>query len=80
MGKYFALNQGFEQDVSNAISEHYLPIGNSSIIPKKPISYSLSILDKLDNLVGFYLINEKPLLNVSVMKYYLELKNNLCLG
>tara|TARA_S200000501_G_scaffold318846_1_gene312851 strand:+ start:924 stop:2978 length:2055 start_codon:yes stop_codon:yes gene_type:complete len=60
MGKYFALNQGFEQDVSNAISEHYLPTGNSSIIPKKPISYSLSILDKLDNLVGFYLINEKP--------------------
>ena len=60
MGKYFALNQGFEQDVSNAISEHYLPIGNLSIIPKKPISYSLSILDKLDNLVGFYLINEKP--------------------
>ena len=60
MGKYFALNQGFEQDVSNAISEHYLPIGNSSFIPKKPISYSLSILDKLDNLVGFYLINEKP--------------------
>ena len=60
MGKHFALNQGFEQDVSNAISEHYLPIGNSSIIPKKPISYSLSILDKLDNLVGFYLINEKP--------------------
>ena len=60
MGKNFALNQGFEQDVSNAISEHYLPIGNSSIIPKKPISYSLSILDKLDNLVGFYLINEKP--------------------
>ena len=60
MGKYFALNQGFEQDVSNAISEHYLPAGNSSSIPKKPISYSLSILDKLDNLVGFYLINEKP--------------------
>ena len=60
MGKHFALNQGFEQDVSNAISEHYLPIGNLSIIPKKPISYSLSILDKLDNLVGFYLINEKP--------------------
>ena len=60
MGKYFALNQGFEQDVSNAISEHYLPTGNSSNIPKKPISYSLSILDKLDNLVGFYLINEKP--------------------
>tara|TARA_B100001175_G_scaffold309252_1_gene310695 strand:+ start:1116 stop:3170 length:2055 start_codon:yes stop_codon:yes gene_type:complete len=60
MGKYFALNQGFEQDVSNAISEHYLPNANSSSISKKPISYSLSILDKLDNLVGFYLINEKP--------------------
>ena len=38
MGKYFALAQGFEADVANAISDHYLPIGNNSIVPKKPIS------------------------------------------
>ena len=60
MGKYFALNQGFEEDVSRAISEHYLPTSISSPVSKKPISYALSILDKLDTLVGFYLINEKP--------------------
>ncbi len=60
MGKYFALSQGFDEDVSRAISEHYLPISISSSVPKKPISYGLSIIDKLDTLVGFYLINEKP--------------------
>tara|TARA_B110000881_G_scaffold221499_1_gene251578 strand:- start:2904 stop:4958 length:2055 start_codon:yes stop_codon:yes gene_type:complete len=60
MGKYFALAQGFEEDVSNAISEHYLPIGTSSQVPKKPMSYSISIVDKLDSLLGFFLINEKP--------------------
>ncbi|MDA7606485.1 glycine--tRNA ligase subunit beta [Pelagibacteraceae bacterium] len=60
MGKYFALAQGFEEDVANAISEHYLPTGLSSPVPKKPLSYSISIIDKLDSLVGFFLINEKP--------------------
>ena len=60
MGKYFALNQGFEEDVSRAISEHYLPTSISSPVSKKPVSYALSIIDKLDTLVGFYLINEKP--------------------
>ena len=60
MGKYFALSQGFEEDVSRAISEHYLPISTSSNVPKKQISYGLSIIDKLDTLVGFYLIDEKP--------------------
>ena len=60
MGKYFALEQGFEEDVSSSVSDHYLPIGISSPVPKKPISYSISIVDKLDSLVGFFLINEKP--------------------
>ena len=60
MGKYFALAQGFEEDVANSISDHYLPMGLASLIPKKPISYSISIVDKLDSLVGFFLINEKP--------------------
>ena len=60
MGKYFALAQGFDEDVANAVSEHYLPIGMFSKVPKKPISYSISIVDKLDSLVGFFIINEKP--------------------
>jgi len=60
MGKYFALAQGFDEDVANTVSEHYLPIGLTSPIPKKPFSYSIAIVDKIDSLVGFFLINEKP--------------------
>ena len=60
MGKYFALAQGFEEDVANSVSDHYLPIGLTSVLPKKPFSYSISIVDKIDTLVGFFIINEKP--------------------
>ena len=60
LGKYFALSQGFEEDVSNAVSDHYLPLGNNSMTSKKPISYIVAISDKIDTLVGFFLINEKP--------------------
>ena len=47
MGKYFAISQGFEEDVSNAISDHYLPLGNNSTTSKKPISYVVAIADKI---------------------------------
>ena len=60
MGKYFALEQGFEEDVSTAISDHYLPIGINSEVPKKPISSAVSIIDKIDTLVGFFGIDQKP--------------------
>ena len=60
VGKYFALSQGFDEDVANSISEHYLPLGLTSPIPKKPFSYSISIVDKIDTLVGFFAIDEKP--------------------
>ncbi len=60
MGKYFALAQGFDEDIANSVSDHYLPIGLTSVLPKKPFSYSISIVDKIDTLVGFFVINEKP--------------------
>ena len=60
MGKYFALAQGFEEDVANSVSDHYLPTGLKSVLPKKPFSYSISIVDKIDTLVGFFVIDEKP--------------------
>ena len=59
MGKYFASEQGFDDDVSLAISEHYLPTGVNSLVTKKPISIALSLIDKIDLLVGFFGINEK---------------------
>ena len=60
MGKYFALEQGFENDISMAISDHYLPTGVNSEVAKKPFSAAVAIIDKIDVLVGFFGINEKP--------------------
>ena len=60
MGKYFAIEQGFEEDVSLAISDHYLPIGINSEVPKKPIGSAVALIDKIDMLVGFFGIDEKP--------------------
>ncbi len=60
MGKYFALAQGFDEDVANSVSDHYLPTGISSVLPKRPLSYSISIVDKIDTLVGFFVIDQKP--------------------
>jgi glycyl-tRNA synthetase beta chain len=60
MGGYFADVQGFEKDISLAISEQYLPVGFNSKVPKKPYSIVLSLADKIDTLVGFFGINQKP--------------------
>ncbi len=60
MGGYFSESQGFDKDISLAISEHYLPSGLDSKIPKKPFSIALALTDKLDTLVGFFGINQKP--------------------
>jgi glycyl-tRNA synthetase beta chain len=60
MGGYFAEAQGFEKDISKAISEQYLPAGLNSKVPKKPYSVALSLADKIDTLVGFFGINQKP--------------------
>jgi len=60
MGGYFAESQGFEKDISLALSEQYLPLGLTSKVPKKKYSIALSLTDKLDTLVGFFGINQKP--------------------
>ena len=60
LGGYFAEVQGFEKEVCAAVSEHYLPTGLESKIPKKPYSIALSLSDKLDSLVGFFGLGLKP--------------------
>ena len=60
MGGYFAREQGFDEEISLAVSEHYLPSGIDSKVPKKPYSIALSLSDKIDSLVGFFGINLKP--------------------
>jgi glycyl-tRNA synthetase beta chain len=60
MGGYFAEAQGFNKEVTLAISEHYLPTGLNSKTPKKPYSVALALTDKIDTLTGFFGINLKP--------------------
>ena len=60
MGGYFSESQGFDKDVSIAIREHYLPSGLESKTPKKLFSIALALTDKIDTLVGFFGINQKP--------------------
>ena len=60
MGGYFAMEQGFDKEIALAVSEHYLPTGLNSKTPKKPFSIALALTDKIDTLVGFFVINQKP--------------------
>jgi len=60
MGRYYALAQGEDVAVSLAIQEHYKPQGPGDQVPTNPISVAVGLADKLDILVGFWAIDEKP--------------------
>ncbi len=60
MGRYYASAQGEEPSVADAIEEHYKPQGPNDRIPSSPVSIAVALADKLDTLVGFWAINEKP--------------------
>jgi len=60
MGGHFAEVQGFDKEIALAVSEHYLPTGLDSKTPKKPFSIALALTDKIDTLVGFFGIDQKP--------------------
>lgn len=60
MGRRYAELQGENADVSAAIEEHYKPQGPSDFVPKNPVSIAVALADKLDTLVGFWAIDEKP--------------------
>ena len=60
MGRYYAAAQGEEPSVAEAIEEHYKPQGPNDRIPTSPVSIAVALADKLDTLVGFWAIDEKP--------------------
>jgi glycyl-tRNA synthetase beta chain len=60
MGKYYALAQGEDASVATAIEEHYKPQGPSDRVPTNPISVAVGLADRIDALVGFWAIDEKP--------------------
>ena len=60
MGSYYAELQGYDEDVCDAIKNHYMPVTPRDQTPKKPLSFCLSVADKIDTLVGFWSIGETP--------------------
>ena len=60
IGRYIALAQGEKPAVADAIAEHYKPQGPSDAVPSNPVSIAVALADKLDMLVGFWAIGEKP--------------------
>ena len=60
MGRYYATEQGEDPSVAEAIEEHYKPQGPNDRIPTSPVSIAVALADKLDTLVGFWAIDEKP--------------------
>jgi glycyl-tRNA synthetase beta chain len=60
MGKYYALKQGEDASVATAIEDHYKPAGPTDSVPADPVAIAVALADKLDILVGFWAIDEKP--------------------
>jgi glycyl-tRNA synthetase beta chain len=60
MGRYYALAQGEDASVAEAIEDHYKPQGPTDRVPASPVAISVALADKFDTLTGFFAIGEKP--------------------
>ena len=60
MGKYYAEEQGEDEAVAHAIEDHYRPKGPGDLVPSEPVSVAVALADKIDTLVGFWGVGEKP--------------------
>jgi len=60
MGGYYVRAEGLEDVVADAVRDHYKPQGPADSVPTAPVSVAVALADKLDTLVGFFSIDEKP--------------------
>ncbi|HEY2228988.1 MAG TPA: glycine--tRNA ligase subunit beta [Xanthobacteraceae bacterium] len=60
MGKYYAEAQGEDEAVAHACEDHYRPKGPDDLVPAEPVAIAVALADKIDTLVGFWAIDEKP--------------------
>jgi glycyl-tRNA synthetase beta chain len=60
MGRYYALAQGEDGAVANAIRDHYAPRGADDDVPAEPVAVALALADRIDTLTGFFAVGEKP--------------------
>jgi glycyl-tRNA synthetase beta chain len=60
MGGYYARAFGHPDAVADAVRDHYKPQGPADTVPTAPLTVAVALADKLDTLVGFFAIDEKP--------------------
>ncbi|MBP8062692.1 MAG: glycine--tRNA ligase subunit beta [Brevundimonas sp.] len=60
MGGYYARAAGHPDAVADAVRDHYKPQGPADSVPTAPLTVAVALADKLDTLVGFFAIDEKP--------------------
>lgn len=60
IGSFYAHQEGESEKIVAAIYEHYLPIGSAAQLPKTGLGIVMSIADKIDSIVGFFLTGDKP--------------------
>jgi glycyl-tRNA synthetase beta chain len=60
MGRYYAEAQNEDEAVAHAIEDHYRPKGPDDLVPADPVAIAVALADKIDTLVGFWAIDEKP--------------------
>jgi len=60
MGRYYAEAQNEDEAVAHACEDHYRPKGPDDLVPADPVSIAVALADKIDTLVGFWAIDEKP--------------------
>ena len=60
MGRHYALGEGLDADIANALAEHYRPQGPGDSAPAGPVSVTAALADKFDTLAGFFSIDERP--------------------
>jgi glycyl-tRNA synthetase beta chain len=60
MGRYYALDQEENPTVADAIAAHYKPLGPADDVPREKVAIAVALADKLDALMGFWAIDEKP--------------------
>ncbi len=88
MGKYYAEAQGEDEAVAHACEDHYKPKGPDDLVPSDPVSIAVALADKIDTLVGFWVIDERPtgskdpyaLRRAALGMIRIILDNNLSLG
>ena len=60
MGRYYALGQGEDARVAEAIAAHYRPAGAGDAVPTDPVAIAVALADKIDQLLGFFNVGERP--------------------